>query len=99
MGKPKLLSLLRATASGSANIDAYEIDLKRSSQATRQLVVNARKLKDGDTDHIRLLLAITDVTAMRAEARLKDDLVREKAILLQEVQHRVATACRLSRAS
>jgi two-component sensor histidine kinase len=92
---PKLLSLLRATASGSANIDAYEIDLKRSGQATRELVVNARKLEDGDTDHIRLLLAITDVTTMRAEARLKDDLVREKAILLQEVQHRVANSLQI----
>ncbi|MGO7668364.1 histidine kinase dimerization/phosphoacceptor domain -containing protein, partial [Rhizobium ruizarguesonis] len=34
--------------------------------------------------------AITDVTDARAEARLKDDLVRDNAILLQEVQHRVA---------
>lgn len=92
---PKLLSLLQATASGSAKIDAYEIDLKRSGQATRQLVVNARKLEDGNVDHTRLLVAITDVTAMRAEARLKDDLVREKAILLQEVQHRVANSLQI----
>lgn len=53
------------------------------------MVVNARTLDDGDLDHIRLLLAITDVTDMRAEACLKDDPVRDKAILLQEVQHRV----------
>jgi two-component sensor histidine kinase len=92
---PKLMSLLRATASGSASIDAYELDLKRSGQTTRQLVVNARKLEDGDADHTRLLVAITDVTAMRAEARLKDDLVREKAILLQEVQHRVANSLQI----
>ncbi len=92
---PKLESLLKATASGSANIDAYEIDLKRPNQKTRQLVVNARTLDDGDLDHIRLLLAITDVTDMRAEARLKDDLVRDKAILLQEVQHRVANSLQI----
>lgn len=92
---PKLESLLKATASGSANIEAYEIDLKRPNRPARQLVVNARTLDDGDLDHIRLLLAITDVTAMRAEARLKDDLVRDKAILLQEVQHRVANSLQI----
>jgi two-component sensor histidine kinase len=92
---PRLQSLLMATASGSAQIDAYEIDLKRPNQKTRQLVVNARTLDDGDLEHIRLLVAITDVTDMRAEARLKDDLVRDKAILLQEVQHRVANSLQI----
>lgn len=91
----KLESLLMATVTGSASIDAYEIDLKRPNQKTRQLVVNAQTLDDGDLEHIRLLVAITDVTDMRAEARLKDDLVRDKAILLQEVQHRVAASLQI----
>src|SRR5690606_14740222 len=39
---PKLASLLKATASGSAQIEAYEIDLKRPNQKTRNLIVNAR---------------------------------------------------------
>ncbi|PSJ52166.1 sensor histidine kinase [Kumtagia ephedrae] len=92
---PKLASLLKATVSGSAQIEAYEIDFKRPKQKTRNLVVNARTLDDGDTDHIRLLLAVTDVTDARAEARLKDDLIRDKAILLQEVQHRVANSLQI----
>lgn len=92
---PQLASLLTATASGSATIEAYEIDFQRSNQKTRHLVVNARTLDDGDIDHIRLLLAITDVTDARAEARLKDDLVRDNAILLQEVQHRVANSLQI----
>ncbi|GLQ55459.1 sensor histidine kinase [Devosia nitrariae] len=92
---PKLASLLNATASGSARIEAYEIDLERPNQEARQLVVNARTLDDGDKEHIRLLVAVTDVTDMRAEARLKDDLVRDKAILLQEVQHRVANSLQI----
>ncbi len=92
---PKLESLLKATASGSAQIEAYEIDLERPNRATRRLVVNARTLDDGDIDHVRLLLAIADVTSVRAEARLKDDLVRDKAILLQEVQHRVANSLQI----
>ncbi|MDI7865118.1 ATP-binding protein [Rhizobiaceae bacterium n13] len=92
---PKLASLLKATASGSANIEAYEIDLQRPNHKTRQLVVNARTLDDGDFDHVRLLLAVADVTDARAETRLKDDLVRDKAILLQEVQHRVANSLQI----
>ena len=92
---PKLASLLRATASGSARIEAYEIDLMRADQKTRNLVVNARTLDDGDKDRIRLLLAVTDVTDARAESRLNADLVRDKAILLQEVQHRVANSLQI----
>jgi two-component sensor histidine kinase len=92
---PKLESLLTATATGSASIDAYEIDLNRPDRTTRQLVVNARRLDEGDLDYVRLLLAVTDVTDIRAEARLKDELVRDKAILLQEVQHRVANSLQI----
>jgi two-component sensor histidine kinase len=92
---PQLGSLLRATASGNAQIEAYEIDLVRKGLATLSLVLNARKLEDGNMDHVRLLLAITDVTLARAEARQKDDLIREKAILLQEVQHRVANSLQI----
>ncbi|MDH4441094.1 MAG: histidine kinase dimerization/phosphoacceptor domain -containing protein [Rhizobium sp.] len=92
---PKLRSLLMATASGSANILAYEVDLKRPNSGTRQLLVNAQRLEDGDANRTRLLVAITDVTDQRAEARLKDDLIRDKAILLQEVQHRVANSLQI----
>ena len=92
---PKLTSLLRATASGSAEIAAYEIDLLREGAEPRYLVVNARKLDDGDNTRVRLLLAVSDVTFARAEARQKDDLIREKAILLEEVQHRIANSLQI----
>jgi len=94
-GMPGLASLLRVTASGSAQIEAYDIDLLRPNQKTRQLVVNAQILEDGEKDHIRLLLAVTDVTETRAAARQKDNLVREKEMLLQEVQHRVANSLQI----
>ena len=38
---------------------------------------------------------MTDVTDARASEKLKDDLLREKAILLQEVQHRVANSLQI----
>jgi two-component sensor histidine kinase len=92
---PQLASLLRATASGSAQIEAYEIDLIRAGHEPRCLLINARRLEDGRTDYVRLLLAITDITVARAEARKKDELIREKAVLLQEVQHRVANSLQI----
>jgi hypothetical protein len=92
---PQLTSLLKTIASGNAQIDAYEVDLIRKGHAPRYLVLNARKLDDGDKNRVRLLLAITDVTSARAEARQKDDLIREKAVLLQEVQHRVANSLQI----
>jgi two-component sensor histidine kinase len=94
-GMPRLGSLLNATAAGSAEIEAYELDLIRPGQPPRNLVVHAQVLADGETETVRLLLAVTDVTTARAEARLKDDLIRDKAILVQEVQHRIANSLQI----
>ena len=40
-------------------------------------------------------LAVSDVTEARLAERLKDDLLQEKAILLQELQHRVANSLQI----
>ena len=48
----------------------------------------ARRLEFGDNDNIRLLVTVSDVTEARIAEKLKDDLLREKDVLLQEVQHR-----------
>ena len=92
---PRLNSLLKATASGADQIEAYEIDLIRKDASPRNLVMNANRLEDGEKDRVRLLLAISDVTQARGEARQKADLIREKGILLQEVQHRVANSLQI----
>jgi len=93
--KPQLRSLLNATASGEAEIEAFEFDLTRAGQGTRRLVLNARKLEYGDPERARVLLSITDTNDARLAERLKDDLLREKAILLQEIQHRVANSLQI----
>jgi two-component sensor histidine kinase len=92
---PQLSSLLKATASGSAMIEAYEMNLVRADQPTLCLLVNATRLDDGAKDRTRLLLAITDITVAREESRQKDQLIREKAVLLHEVQHRVANSLQI----
>ncbi|HZZ32229.1 MAG TPA: histidine kinase dimerization/phosphoacceptor domain -containing protein [Phenylobacterium sp.] len=92
---PQLRSLLKATLSGAANIDTYEMDLKRQGLPSRCLVITAHMLEYGDPGNIRLLLAVSDVTDARLAERLKDDLLREKAILFQELQHRVANSLQI----
>jgi two-component sensor histidine kinase len=92
---PQLDSLLKATAAGDAAIDAYEMDLSREGKKTCRLVLNAHRLDYFDADTIRIVLAVTDVTAARLADKIKDDLVREKEVLLQELQHRVANSLQI----
>lgn len=92
---PQLTSLLEATASGSAEIEAYEMDLNRKGQPACHLIVRAHKLDYSNKEEVRLLVAVADVTQARADAKFKNDLVREKEILLREVQHRVANSLQI----
>ena len=93
---PRLRSLITATMSGAAVIPAYEIDLKLPGHGKRRLVINASKLEyEGSRGAVRILLAIADVTDARLAAQVKDDLLREKAVLLREVQHRVANSLQI----
>jgi two-component sensor histidine kinase len=87
---PELHSLLDATLLGYAGIEAYEMDLERPARDKRHLLLNARKLDFGGDEAVRLLLTVSDVTEARAAENLRDDLVREKAILLQELHSPVA---------
>jgi len=92
---PQLNSLLLATIAGAAEIDAYEMDLVREGKATCRLILSAHKLDYFETEKVRVVLAATDVTASRLAEKHKDDLVREKQVLLQELQHRVANSLQI----
>ena len=92
---PQLNSLLRATASGHAEVDGYEIDLRREGREDRRLVLNPQKLDYGNEESVRLLVSVSDVTDARIAARLKDDMLKERTILLQELQHRVANSLQI----
>ncbi len=92
---PQLHSLPRATIAGAAEIDAYEMDLVREGRRTCRLILSAHKLDYFDTEKVRVVLAATDVTATRLAEKQKDDLVREKHVLLQELQHRVANSLQI----
>ena len=91
---PQLRSLLEATLAGDAAIEAYEFDLKRGG-SLQHLVVNVQRLDYANADEVRMVVAVADITAARAAERQKDDLVRDKQVLLQELQHRVANSLQI----
>jgi two-component sensor histidine kinase len=100
--KPQLLSLLKATASNYAEVEDYEMDLERPDLGDRHLIINAHRLEYGDGDNTRLLLAVSDTTVARMAEKLKDallkvkdDLLKDKAVLLQELHHRVANSLQI----
>jgi two-component sensor histidine kinase len=93
---PQLMLLLRATAAGRPEIEAYEMDLIRPDHPVCRLEVHAHKVDyDGEADAIRIVLAVTDVTAIRLADKQKDDLIHEKHVLMQELQHRVANSLQI----
>jgi two-component sensor histidine kinase len=92
---PQLTSLLRATASGYAEVESYEMDLRREGREVRRLVLNSQKLDYGNDDHVLLLLSVSDVTDARIAEKLKDDMLRERTVLLQELQHRIANSLQI----
>jgi two-component sensor histidine kinase len=92
---PQLASLLRATAAGSTDIGPYEMDATFDHAGLRKLVLTARRLDYGTAENLLIMLTISDVTDTRLALTLKDNLLREKAILLQELQHRVANSLQI----
>ena len=92
---PQLRSLLKVTLLGDADVESYEMDLKRPNLGPRRLVMKAHRLAYGEAASPRLVLTVSDVTEARLADKLKDDLLREKAILYQELQHRVANSLQI----
>jgi two-component sensor histidine kinase len=91
---PQLRSLLRATFAKTASVEAYEMDLTRSGHPTACIILNAHLL-DYDQTAALVILTVSDVTSARLAERIKDDLIKEKQVLLLELQHRVANSLQI----
>jgi two-component sensor histidine kinase len=68
----------------------------------RRVRVNVQTVVHGDGRDTRVLMAITDITRVRESEELnvtllleKDSLLRERAILLDEMQHRIANSLQI----
>ena len=99
---PQLGLLLENALRDGAQASGHEADLVRENLRPRRLQVNVQGLAHGEEPAIRALMAITDVTDVRDIERLnitllleKDGLLRERAILLDEMHHRIANSLQI----
>ncbi len=92
---PQLAVLLKATAAGFSVVDGYEMALRQSGAGDRRVLIEAHQLEYVGAEHRRILLAVSDVTLARATEKANAELLHEKAMRLQEVQHRIANSLQI----
>ena len=92
---PTLQEALRRIWSASEGLEGFEIDAAFPRIGQRVMLLNARKVSYQDATRATVLLAIEDITERRAVERERADLLREKELLLQEMQHRVANSLQI----
>ena len=92
---PELRELLGAISNGQATVEDYEVDRKFPAIGQRIMLLNARKVFYEKGAHSTVLLAFEDITDRRAIERQVQELLREKDMLLVEMQHRVANSLQI----
>lgn len=100
---PPMRALLRsALADGSADPGPYETNLLKTGKAPRRLILRVQLVDHDSAPDRWIVLSIEDVTDARlAEQKImtllleKDDLLRERAMLLLEMQHRIANSLQI----
>jgi PAS domain S-box-containing protein len=92
---PELRALLEEIIPKRRTVEAYEVEHEFPTIGRRVMLLNARRVFDEDGSASAILLAIEDVTRRRETEREKDELLQQKEILLQEMQHRVANSLQI----
>jgi len=92
---PGLRALLEDIIPKRRTVEAYEVEHEFPAIGRRVMLLNARRVFNEDGSASAILLAIEDVTRRREADREKDDLLQQKEILLQEMQHRVSNSLQI----
>ena len=91
---PELRALLEAITKEST-IEGYEVAREFPAIGQSIMLLNARKVFYEKGTHATVLLAFEDITARRAIERRVQELLQEKDMLLEEMQHRVANSLQI----
>jgi chemotaxis protein methyltransferase CheR len=86
---PALRALLEDIIPRHTTIEAYEVEHDFPTIGRRTMLLNARKVFYEGNNSTSLLVAIEDVTERRTLEREKDELLRQKDFLLEEMNHRI----------
>jgi PAS domain S-box-containing protein len=92
---PVLLKLLEDVIPKHHTVEAYEVEHEFPTIGRRTMLLNVRQVFDEEHPDLALLLAIEDVTRRHDAEREKDELLRQKDVLLQGMQHRVANSLQI----
>ena len=92
---PKLRVLLEKIIPEHGVMENYEVEHEFPDIGFRTMCLNARQVFYEGGTHTTILLGIEDVTQRLMLEREKDELLRQKGVLLEEVQHRVANSLQI----
>ncbi|WP_088348341.1 MULTISPECIES: histidine kinase dimerization/phosphoacceptor domain -containing protein [Rhodomicrobium] len=99
---PVLQLLLEKIIPDQTAIDGFEIEHEFPAIGHRIMLLNAREVFYAHGSYKSLLLSLEDVTARRTAERQKasflrhtEELLRQKEVLIQEMQHRIANSLQL----
>ncbi len=92
---PALRFLLENIAAPHTVMEGYEIKREFPGIGRRSMLLNAREVVGQRNAGKLILLTIEDVTERRAAEREMAELLRQKELLLQEMQHRVANGLQI----
>ena len=76
-------------------MENYEVEHDFPGLGRRTMCLNARKVFYEGGSHTTILLGIEDITEKLTLEREKDELLRQKDVLLDEMQHRVANSLQI----
>jgi two-component sensor histidine kinase len=77
------------------DVIGYEVDREFPAIGRRIMLLNAREVFYENEPHTTVLLAFEDITGRRAIEQQVQELLREKDMLLEEMQHRVANSLQI----
>jgi len=92
---PELRDLLETITRNRSVVEGYEVDREFPVVGQRTMLLNAREVFYESGSHSTVLLTFEDVTDRRAIERQVAELLREKDMLLDEMQHRVANSLQI----
>ncbi|HEX4113584.1 MAG TPA: histidine kinase dimerization/phosphoacceptor domain -containing protein [Stellaceae bacterium] len=86
---PNLRALLEDIIPRHSTIEEFEVEQELPSIGRRTMLLNARKIFYEGNGSTSILLGVEDITARRALEREKEELLKQKDLLLREMTHRV----------
>ena len=93
-GSPALRLLLERIIPDQGTMDDYQVEHEFPNIGKRLLLLNARIVRY-EKAHKNILLSIEDITSRRDLEREKDELLRQKDVLLNEIEHRVSNSLQI----